>query len=107
MATGGERVAARGAERSATPAATSASEDASGVLHHTQRFQSSLDRLHRPVQGPFVVAKLVGEVRAEEKRVDLERELLRIDIATEMAFVFRHVDRFFQSDNPVIHPFRD
>src|SRR5436190_15369563 len=70
---------------------------------HPQRFELLIDRALRSVDRARVVAEVVGEVGAEEERVELEGELRGIDGRIEMAFVDRHADCFFECADPVVH----
>ena len=44
-----------------------------------------------------------SEVRAEEERVDLERELCRLDVRIDMTFLLRQRNRFLDRVDPAIH----
>ena len=70
---------------------------------HAQRFQLLLDRPLRPIDCARVVAQIVGEVRAEEERVELERKLRGIDGRIEVSFVDSHANRFLERADPIVH----
>src|SRR5205823_14711893 len=92
--------ATRRALRSATCGASRRS--ASGALD-AQAGEAVFDRARGTLERALVLAQVVGEVRAEEDRVDLERELRGVDARMKMPFVDREKNRFLDRADPVIH----
>src|ERR1051325_4728930 len=74
---------------------------------HPQRFQALLDGPLGAVECARVVAEVVGEVRSEEERVELERQLRRLDRGIEMPFVDGHADGLLERADPVVHQTAD
>src|SRR4051812_7949008 len=67
------------------------------------RFEPLLDGDPRELERLFVVPKVAAEVRAEEERVELERDLRRIHARNEMTFILRHPHRLFDRVHPIGH----
>jgi hypothetical protein len=53
------------------------------------------------------VAHVVGVVRAEEDRIDLERDLRRVDVLGEVAFVDGEAYRLLDRADPLVHRLLD
>src|SRR5438270_603766 len=68
-----------------------------------QRLEAVLDGPLRAADGIWIAAKLAGEVRAEKKRIELERDLCWIGARIEIAFLLCQTHCFLEGRDPVAH----